>query len=50
MAVRVTTTKIKDNKKNNSFEREDIKVKLFFNGFKVPCYMNCRIPRTETFK
>jgi hypothetical protein len=45
----VTTTKIKENKKNNNSEREDIKVKMFFNCVKVPSYMNCRILRTETF-
>jgi ribosomal protein S12 len=50
MAVRVTTTKIKDNKKNNSAEREDIRVKIFFNDVEVTCYMNCRILRTETLK
>jgi len=50
MALRVTTTKIKHSNKNNSSEREDIKVKIFFSGVEVPCYMNCRILRTEIFK
>jgi len=49
MALRVTTIKIKDNTNNNS-KKEYIKVKIFYNVVEVPCYMNCRILRTEIFK
>ena len=50
MSIRVTTTKMKDNNTNNRSKREDTKLKIFFNVVEVPCYMNCRILRTELFK